>query len=95
MFIDQHLASVSLVKTTSTMAAVEAVLSDETRTSAAIASKHSVTLFQDLQVLHEGIQDETCEFPPRFFARVLISGYVYFADSKLYKVLCIGKVDEH
>jgi len=65
-FIEQHLGNASLVKTPSTMAAVEAVLSDESRTSAAIASKLSATLFDGLEVLQESIQNENSNFT-RFF----------------------------
>lgn len=60
-FIEEHLSNASLVKTSSTVAAVEAVLSDESGTSAAIASKLSVRLFDGLELLYEGIQDENCK----------------------------------
>lgn len=48
----------SLVKTSSTVAAVEAILSEESGNSAAIASRVAVTLFDGLELLLEGIQDQ-------------------------------------
>ena len=52
-----------LVKTPSTVAAVEALLSDEEegRSSAAIASGVCERLFDGVQVLFKGVQDEACE----------------------------------
>jgi len=55
-----------VVKTSSTVSAVKAVLSDESGTSAAIASKLSATLLDGLDVLYEGIQDENSNFT-RFY----------------------------
>jgi len=62
-FIQTHLKDAVLVKTPSTVAAVEALLSDEQDgcSSAAIASGVCERLFDDIQVLQKGIQDETCE----------------------------------
>jgi len=65
-FIEQHLSHATVVKTSSTITAVKAVLSQESGTSAAIASKLSATLFHGLQVLYEGIQDENSNFT-RFY----------------------------
>jgi len=52
-----------LVKTPSTVAAVEALLNDEEegRSSAAIASSVCERLFDGVQVLYKGVQDEACE----------------------------------
>ena len=52
-----------LVKTPSTVAAVEALLNDEEegRSSAAIASGVCERLFDGVQVLFKGVQDEACE----------------------------------
>jgi len=57
-----------LVKTPSTVAAVEALLSDEKEgySSAAIASSVCETLFDGVQVLYKGIQDESSNFT-RFY----------------------------
>lgn len=51
------------MKTSSTVAAVEALLNDEQEghSSAAIASSVCERLFDDIQVLQKGIQDETCK----------------------------------
>jgi prephenate dehydratase len=49
------------VKTPSTAAAVEAVSSSVLGTSAAIGSKLSAQLFDGIELLYEGIQDENCE----------------------------------
>lgn len=61
-----------LVKTPSTVAAVETLLRDEEegRSSAAIASSVCERLFDGIQILQKGIQDEKCELefvsrPPR------------------------------
>ena len=53
------------MKTSSTVAAVEAILADEENgyTSAAIASSMCEQLFDGVQVLQKGIQDEACESP--------------------------------
>jgi len=61
-----------LVKTPSTVAAVEALLNDEQEgcSSAAIASSLCERLFDGIQVLYKGVQDEACEsglFRIRFF----------------------------
>lgn len=52
-----------LVKTPSTVAAVKALLDDEEEghSSAAIASGVCVNLFDGIQVLYKGVQDESCE----------------------------------
>jgi hypothetical protein len=52
-----------LVKTPSTVAGVEAILNDERegRSSAAIASSVCERLFDGIQVLQKGIQDQACE----------------------------------
>ena len=52
-----------LVKTPSTVAAVEALLSDEREgySSAAIAPSACERLFDGVQVLYKGVQHEACE----------------------------------
>ena len=62
-----------LVKTPSTVAAVEALLNDEEegRSSAAIASGVCERLFDGVQVLFKGVQDEACE-----------SGFLYIRVSR-------------
>ena len=54
-----------LVKTPSTVAAVETILVDEENgySSAAIASSVCEQLFDGVQVLRRGIQDEDCKSP--------------------------------
>ena len=72
-FIQSHLKDAVLVKTPSTVAAVEALLSDEEegRSSAAIASGVCERLFDGVQVLFKGVQDEACE-----------SGFLYIRVSR-------------
>jgi prephenate dehydratase len=62
-FIKSHLKDAVLVKTPSTVAGVEAILNDERegRSSAAIASSVCERLFDGIQVLQKGIQDQACE----------------------------------
>ncbi|KAF8225087.1 PDT-domain-containing protein [Tricholoma matsutake] len=64
-FIASHFPSVSLMKTTSTAAAAQALL-DNPPNCAAVCSKICGTLFDGLAVLQEGIQDDTANFT-RFF----------------------------
>jgi len=67
-FIRSHLKDAVLVKTPSTVAAVESILSDEENgySSAAIASGVCERLFDGIQVLKRGVQDETSNFT-RFY----------------------------
>ncbi|KAF9650041.1 PDT-domain-containing protein [Thelephora ganbajun] len=67
-FIRSHLKDAVLVKTSSTAAAVQALLSDDQdgRSSAAIASNVCERLFDGIQVLQRGIQDEASNFT-RFY----------------------------
>jgi len=60
-FIAEHLPTARLVNIASTAAAAEAVSAepDGTADSAAICSKICLQLFPDLEILHEGIQDES------------------------------------
>jgi hypothetical protein len=62
-FIRSHIKDAVLVKTPSTVAAVEAILNDEKEgcSSAAIASSVCERLFDGVQVLYKGVQDEACE----------------------------------
>jgi len=58
-FISKHLPHAKLVKTASTAAAAQAVLSDpQPSDCAAICSKLCATVFDGLDILYEGIQDE-------------------------------------
>lgn len=67
-FIRSHLNNPVLVKTPSTVAAVEAILNDEREgcVSAAIASSVCEHLFDGIQVMYKGIQDEKSNFT-RFY----------------------------
>lgn len=67
-FIRSHLKDAVLVKTPSTVAGVEAILNDKQygSSSAAIASSVCELLFDGIQVLHKGIQDEKSNFT-RFY----------------------------
>lgn len=60
-FIAKHLPSATLVKTTSTAAAARALL-DNPPDCAAICSRVCASLYDDLLVLQEGIQDITSRF---------------------------------
>ncbi|RDB29511.1 P-protein [Hypsizygus marmoreus] len=64
-FISTNLPTVSLMKTTSTAAAAQALLGNPPD-RAAICSRVCATLFDGLSVLHEGIQNETANFT-RFY----------------------------
>jgi len=58
-FISKHLPHVILVKTASTAAAAQAILSDpEPAECAAICSSLCATIFDGLEILHKGIQNE-------------------------------------
>jgi len=58
-FISEHLPHAKLVKTASTAAAAQAILSDSEPTEcAAICSNLCATVFDGLKVLYEGIQNE-------------------------------------
>ncbi|KAF9069143.1 Prephenate dehydratase-domain-containing protein [Rhodocollybia butyracea] len=57
-FISTHLTSATTSKTTSTAAAADAVSKSEGLNIAAICSKICVTMFENLEILEEGIQDE-------------------------------------
>ncbi|KAJ7285622.1 Prephenate dehydratase-domain-containing protein [Mycena rebaudengoi] len=63
-FLAQNLASASLVKMVSTAAAAQALLT--TSNAAAICSKHCATVFDGLEILAEGIQDQNTNFT-RFY----------------------------
>jgi len=65
-FISTHLTSATTSKTTSTAAAADAVSKSEGLNIAAICSKICVTMFENLEILEEGIQDEDNNFT-RFF----------------------------
>jgi len=67
-FIRNHLKDAVLVKTSSTVAAVEALLNEEHEglSSAAIASSACERWFDGIQILQKGIQDETSNFT-RFY----------------------------
>jgi hypothetical protein len=88
------------VKTPSTVAGVEALLDDEQNgsSSAAIASSVCERLFDGVQVLQKGIQDETCESPlllARSYPFFFFSLYSYsrracltpFFSSKFHEIL--------
>jgi hypothetical protein len=62
-FIAAHLPEARLVSVASTAAAAEAISTqaDTAADSAAICSKICLQLFADLEILHEGIQDEHSE----------------------------------
>lgn len=84
-----------LVKTPSTVAAVEALLSDEQEgySSAAIASGVCETLFDGIQVLYKGIQDETCKslaLLALFFAAYLPLSYF---PSEFHEILYPRAID--
>ena len=72
-FITAHLPEARLISVASTAAAAEMVSTqnDAAADSAAICSKICLQLFADLEILHEGIQDEHSELnsPPFFFSR--------------------------
>lgn len=83
-----------LVKTSSTVAAVEAILNDEENgySSAAIASSMCEQLFDGIQVLRKGIQDEACEslflWPVRvhfFPVRTFVEGVTYLLLTPLFQ----------
>ncbi|TFK77006.1 PDT-domain-containing protein [Pluteus cervinus] len=65
-FIQKHLPKASLVKTTSTASAAQAVVENPPN-CAAICSKICATLFDGLELLYEGIQNESTNFT-RFYA---------------------------
>ncbi|KAF5375245.1 hypothetical protein D9758_000184 [Tetrapyrgos nigripes] len=66
-FLSKHLPNASRKKMDSTAAAAEALLrSPDGLKSAAICSKVCVTMFEGLQMLYEGIQDEKINFT-RFY----------------------------
>lgn len=66
-FIAKHLPDATLVKTASTAAAAEFIATHDKRAeSAAICSKFCTTLFDNLQALHEGIQNVNFNFT-RFY----------------------------
>ena len=71
-FITAHLPEARLISVASTAAAAEMVSTqnDAAADSAAICSKICLQLFADLEILHEGIQDEHSELnSPFFFSR--------------------------
>ena len=82
-----------LVKTPSTVAAVEALLSDEEEgySSAAIASGVCEKLFDGIQVLYKGIQDETCEslmlLARLFAAYLLLTSFISPANFTRFYIL--------
>lgn len=59
LFIEKHLPHASLKKMPSTSAAAKALLSSPL-TCAAICSKACLTVFNGLDMLNEGIQDQHC-----------------------------------
>jgi hypothetical protein len=65
-FIAAHLPEAKLVSVASTAAAAETISTqaDAAADSAAICSKICLRLFADLEMLHEGIQDEHGESNP-------------------------------
>ncbi|KAE9411009.1 PDT-domain-containing protein [Gymnopus androsaceus JB14] len=65
-FIAEHLSSAATFKTTSTAAAAEAVSRSKTLNVAAICSKICTTMFGNLELVEEGIQDEDFNYT-RFF----------------------------
>ncbi|KAI0051667.1 PDT-domain-containing protein [Auriscalpium vulgare] len=65
-FIEKHLPGAALVKMASTAAAAETVSRNSAADAAAICSKICAGLFSDLDILHEGIQNENDNFT-RFY----------------------------
>ena len=69
-FIAAHLSEAQLVNVASTAAAAEVVSTQADAAaadSAAICSKICLQLFADLEILHEGIQDEHSELQNTIF----------------------------
>ncbi|KIK71104.1 hypothetical protein GYMLUDRAFT_185503 [Collybiopsis luxurians FD-317 M1] len=72
-FLAKKLPSVAISKTTSTAAAADAVSRSKTSNVAAICSKICTNIFESLEVLEEGIQDEDLNYT-RFFLLARDSG---------------------
>jgi prephenate dehydratase len=70
-FLATHLPAAKLVRVTSTAAAADAISTqaddggDDDADSAAICSKICLQLFDNLEMVQEGIQDSHGEFEPR------------------------------
>jgi prephenate dehydratase len=67
-YLATHLPAAQLVKVPSTAAAAEAVSTqaDDDANSAAICSNVCLQLFDNLEMLQEGIQDSHGEFEPNY-----------------------------
>ena len=75
-FLVTHLPSAKLVKVSSTAAAAETISTQadddgDDADSAAICSKICLQLFDNLEILQEGIQDSQREFNPDFLGGTL------------------------